>query len=80
MTGKKLTQVAAGDANDIDIAVKAASRAFKTSWGLKTPGHQRGRLLYILADLIEKNVDAIAATEALDAGKFCLTQLRWETD
>ncbi|KIP06629.1 hypothetical protein PHLGIDRAFT_128195 [Phlebiopsis gigantea 11061_1 CR5-6] len=69
VTGKKLTQVAAGDANDIDIAVKAASRAFKTSWGLKTPGHQRGRLLYILADLIEKNVDAIAATEALDAGK-----------
>ena len=60
----------AGDANDIDIAVKAASLAFKTSWGLKTPGHQRGRLLYILADLIAKNADAIAAAEALDAGMY----------
>lgn len=60
--------MAAGDANDIDVAVKAASRAYKTSWGLKTPGQQRGRLLYLLADLIEKNADAIAAAETIDAG------------
>ncbi|KIP06630.1 hypothetical protein PHLGIDRAFT_128196 [Phlebiopsis gigantea 11061_1 CR5-6] len=67
--GETLTEVAAGNAADIDLAVQAAKRAFKTVWGLKTPGHERGRLLCKLADLIEKNHDSIAAIEALDAGK-----------
>ena len=30
---------------------------------------QRGRVLYRLADLIEKNIDELAAIEALDNGK-----------
>ncbi|KIP10902.1 hypothetical protein PHLGIDRAFT_115040 [Phlebiopsis gigantea 11061_1 CR5-6] len=67
--GTVITKVAAANAEDVDIAVKAAKQAFKTSWGLKVPGHQRGRLLYKLADLVEKHQDAIAAVEALDAGK-----------
>lgn len=63
-----ITKVSAANTTDIDIAVKAAAQAYKTSWGLKVPGYERGKLLYKLADLVEKNQDAIAALEALDAG------------
>ena len=67
--GSVLAQISAGNAKDIDIAVKAAKQAFKTSWGLKVPGHERGRLLGKLADLVEKNIDELSALEALDGGK-----------
>ena len=60
--------MAIGDATDINLAVQAAKHAFKTVWGLKTPGHDRARLLCKLADLMERNHDSIAALEALDAG------------
>lgn len=49
--------------------MNAARKAYRSSWGLKVPGSERGRLLYKLADLVEKNADAIAAIEALDAGR-----------
>lgn len=67
--GSTITKISAGTAKDIDIAVNAARKAYKTSWGLKTPGSERGKLLYKLADLIEKNAETFAAIEALDAGK-----------
>ena len=66
--GSVITKVSAANAKDVDVAVKAAKHAFKTSWGLKVPGSERGRLLYKLADLLEKNLDTFAAIEALDAG------------
>ena len=69
VVGKVITKVAAAGPKDVDAAVQAAKHAFKTTWGLKTPGHERGRLLGKLADLIEKNIDELAALEALDAGK-----------
>ncbi|EKM54313.1 uncharacterized protein PHACADRAFT_210124 [Phanerochaete carnosa HHB-10118-sp] len=68
--GSVITKVSIGNARDIDIAVKAARAAFKSSWGLKVPGSERGKLLYKLADLLEKNADTVAAIEALDAGKL----------
>lgn len=33
------------------------------------PASERGRLLYKLADLIEKNIDELAYLESLDTGK-----------
>ncbi|KAG7447971.1 aldehyde dehydrogenase [Guyanagaster necrorhizus] len=68
-TGKVITSVSAGSDKDVDIAVKAAKQAYKTSWGLKVPGSVRGRMLSKLADLIEKNADEFAALEALNVGK-----------
>ncbi|KAF5323284.1 hypothetical protein D9619_013499 [Psilocybe cf. subviscida] len=68
-TGKVITSVSIGTAADVDIAVKAAQRAYKTVWGLKTPGRERGRLLGKLADLMEAQSDEFAALEALDVGK-----------
>ncbi|KAG6918035.1 hypothetical protein DXG01_016887 [Tephrocybe rancida] len=69
-TGKLITSVYLGDAADVDTAVNAALKAYKTTWGLKTPGTQRGRLLNKLADLLEDNLPEFAALEALNVGKF----------
>ena len=67
-----LTKVASASAKDVDIAVKAAKQAFKTSWGLKVSGYDRGRLLNKLADLLEKHADELSALEALDVGESLL--------
>lgn len=68
-TGKVITQVSIGSPKDVDIAVKAAQKAFDTVWGLNAPGTHRARLLNKLADLIEANYDELAAVESLDTGK-----------
>ncbi|KAJ3555132.1 hypothetical protein NM688_g2743 [Phlebia brevispora] len=73
--GKKIVDVAAGTAKDIDVAVEAAQRAFKTVWGTKTPGVERGRLMNKLADLMEQNIHEISAIEAVDGGKLFIHAL-----
>ncbi|KAJ3527925.1 hypothetical protein NM688_g8060 [Phlebia brevispora] len=67
--GKVITSVSEGTPKDVDLAVQAAQKAFDTVWGLNTPGFERGRLLYKLADLMEQHADEYAALEALDNGK-----------
>ena len=50
-TGEVMDQCAAGDKADIDLAVKAARRAFEGgAWPRLTHG-QRGKLIWKLADL-----------------------------
>lgn len=56
----------------MDIAVAAAKRAYKLSWGLKVSGYERGRLLNKLADLLEEHKDEVAALEALDGGELAV--------
>ncbi|MCO5553759.1 hypothetical protein L7F22_007285 [Adiantum nelumboides] len=67
--GKEIAQVAEASAKDVDVAVKAARKAFNESWGLNVPGFKRGQLLIKLAELIEANLEEIAAIESLDNGK-----------
>jgi phenylacetaldehyde dehydrogenase len=68
-TGEVLDECAAGEKADIDLAVKAARRAFEQGpWSRITPG-QRGRLIWKLADLIESHLDEFAQIESLDNGK-----------
>ena len=59
VNGKVLASVAEADAADVDVAVKAAKKAFfEGPWGNGTIGaSERGDLLYKLADLVEKNID-----------------------
>ncbi|MCE9664701.1 5-carboxymethyl-2-hydroxymuconate semialdehyde dehydrogenase [Halomonas sp. M5N1S17] len=64
---KPLAQVAKGNADDIDRAVKAAERAFKT-WS-KTPGKERRAILIRVAEAIEARAEEIAFTECLDTGQ-----------
>jgi phenylacetaldehyde dehydrogenase len=68
-TGEVLAQVAEGDREDIDRAVAAARAAFdKGPWKDTTPS-ERGRLIWKLADLIEKHAEEFAQLESLDNGK-----------
>ncbi|KAG5367073.1 Potassium-activated aldehyde dehydrogenase [Yarrowia sp. B02] len=57
----------AGEA-DANLAVEAAKQAFK-GWGFKTAPSERGVLLNKLADLIERDLNLIAAIETTDNGK-----------
>jgi len=68
-TGEVLALVAEGDREDIDRAVKAARAAFQGGpWRKMTPS-ERGRVIWKLADLIEKNLEEFAELEMLDNGK-----------
>jgi aldehyde dehydrogenase (NAD+) len=67
--GETICQVAEGDKADIDLAVKAARKAFDSGPWSKMNASDRGRLIYKLADLIEKNAESLAALETLDNGK-----------
>jgi aldehyde dehydrogenase (NAD+) len=68
-TGEEICRVAAADRADVDKAVRAARKAFESGpWG-KINASERGKLLYRLADLIERNADELARLEALDNGK-----------
>ncbi|KAG6917502.1 hypothetical protein DXG01_002366 [Tephrocybe rancida] len=63
-TGKVITAISAGSPKDIDIAVDVAKQAYKTSWGLKVPGTVRGKLLFKLAELLERDKAEFAALES----------------
>ncbi|MDF5890235.1 aldehyde dehydrogenase family protein [Pseudomonas syringae pv. syringae] len=64
--GELITRIAAAQAEDVDLAVAAAKRAFP-GWAA-TPGAERGRLLMKLADRIEACGDELARLESLDTG------------
>src|SRR5215471_21107178 len=67
--GAVLAKVAAGGAEDVDRAVKAARAAFdKGVWADMAP-KARKRTLVKLADLIAKHADELALLETLDMGK-----------
>jgi aldehyde dehydrogenase (NAD+) len=68
-TEEVITQVAEGDAADVDLAVKAARKAFESGDWPKMDARDRGRLLSKLADLIEQDADELAGLETLDNGK-----------
>ncbi|KAL4137307.1 Aldehyde dehydrogenase [Phytophthora ramorum] len=69
-TEEKIADVAEGGTADIDAAVAAARAAFEGPWRTMS-AEDRGKLIYRLAELIEENIDELAALEALDNGKPC---------
>jgi phenylacetaldehyde dehydrogenase len=68
-TGEVLATVAEGDKADIDLAVKAARKAFESGPWRKMSVSERGRLIWKLADLIEQHLEEFAFLESLDNGK-----------
>ncbi len=67
-TGEVFARAAAGGAADIDLAVKAARRAFDSGpWSTMNPSGRRN-LMWKLSDAIEKNAEEIATLESLDNG------------
>jgi acyl-CoA reductase-like NAD-dependent aldehyde dehydrogenase len=68
-TGDSLGMVHTAGPADVDLAVASARRAFESGpWPQMTPA-ERGRLLWRLGDLIERDADELALLETLDNGK-----------
>ena len=68
-TGDTLANIAEGDAEDIERAVRAARRAFDDGpWGRLTAS-DRGRIIWKIGDLILEHADELAQLESLDNGK-----------
>ncbi|MCA9083561.1 MAG: aldehyde dehydrogenase family protein [Planctomycetaceae bacterium] len=68
-TEEVICEVAEGDREDVDLAVHAARSAFESGPWSRMDARDRGRLLLKLADLMEENLDELAALETLDNGK-----------
>ena len=62
-----LGPVAAGSAEDIDRACRAAQEAFR-SWS-RTPGKERRKILHRFADLVEQRGEEISLVESMDCGQ-----------
>lgn len=69
-TGKIICQVQEALEADVELAVKAARKAFElgSEWR-EMNASCRGRLMYKLADLIERDRDYLTRLESLDNGK-----------
>ena len=68
-TGEVICRVAEGDQADIDLAVKAARKAFDSGPWPRMNASDRGRLMHKLADAIEARSEELATLESLDNGK-----------
>jgi aminomuconate-semialdehyde/2-hydroxymuconate-6-semialdehyde dehydrogenase len=66
-TGNILGQIPDSGAEDVELAAQAAAAAFP-AWSAM-PAQDRSRLLLRLADLIERNLEALARAESIDSGK-----------
>lgn len=64
---EKLSEIANGNAADVDAAYTAAANAFK-SWS-KLPGAERGKYLFRIARLLQDRAREFAVAETLDGGK-----------
>src|SRR5437016_985804 len=80
-TEEPLVQVAEGDKQDVDLAVKAARRAFENGPWRTMTASERGRAIWKLADLMEQHLEQLpnwrpwitASRSALRAQPTC----RW---
>jgi acyl-CoA reductase-like NAD-dependent aldehyde dehydrogenase len=67
-TVEVLAEVPEAGAEDVDRAVRAAREAFEGPWRA-LPAAARGRLLWTLADVLERHADELAELETRDNGK-----------
>jgi aldehyde dehydrogenase (NAD+) len=67
-TEEKLSEVAEGNATDVDKAVKAARTAYDKTWS-KMPAKERAKYIYRIARMIQERAREFAVIETLDGGK-----------
>ncbi|XP_076954444.1 aldehyde dehydrogenase family 2 member C4-like [Bidens hawaiensis] len=65
-----IAKIAEGDKEDIHLAVKVARKAFDHGAWPRMPGCERGKVMNKFADLIDENVEELAALETFDVGKL----------
>jgi aldehyde dehydrogenase (NAD+) len=68
-TGETIARVAEAGPADVDRAVKAARAAVEKGPWAKMDAAERGRLMFKLADLIERDAEELAVLESLNGGK-----------
>jgi 4-guanidinobutyraldehyde dehydrogenase / NAD-dependent aldehyde dehydrogenase len=67
--GKKIAEIARGDATDINVAVASARAAFEDGrWAQKSP-RERKNIMLRFSDLLLENAETLALIESLDMGK-----------
>lgn len=67
--GEVIATIPRGTKEDVDEAVQAAQKAFRSEAWRKVKPHERGDLLQAIADKLEANRDELAKLESLDVGK-----------
>jgi betaine-aldehyde dehydrogenase len=67
-TGGVIAHAPLSTSGDVDRAVKAARRAYESTWSKTTPGERQSALL-ALADAIEEHAEELTELEAVNAGK-----------
>ncbi|MEM6378493.1 MAG: aldehyde dehydrogenase family protein, partial [Bacteroidota bacterium] len=66
--GTELSKIALAEELHVNIAVAAARKAFETTWSQVVPA-ERSRLIWKLANLIERDRQVLEELESLDNGK-----------
>ncbi|BAU02846.1 hypothetical protein VIGAN_11243600 [Vigna angularis var. angularis] len=69
-TEEVIVEIAEATKEDVDIAVKAAREAFDFGPWPRMPGAERAKIMLKWAQLIEQNVEEIAALDTIDGGKL----------
>lgn len=69
-TGEPWATMPAASGYEVERAVEAASRAFRSPEWANLSATQRGRLLIRLGDLVETHADTLARIETQDTGKI----------
>ena len=67
-TEEVLSQIALAGKTEVDAAVKAARKAYTTTWS-KMSGKERGKYLYRIARIMQERAREFAVLETLDNGK-----------
>jgi acyl-CoA reductase-like NAD-dependent aldehyde dehydrogenase len=68
-TGRAITTFAHGGAADVEEAVRAARSALEEGDWAALSAHERAKLMYRLAELVDGHAEELAELEALDNGK-----------
>lgn len=82
-TAQAWAEVADGSADDVDLAVSAASAAFADNAWRGLTSTQRGKLLMKLADLLFEHAEELAIAEVRDNGKLVVemrAQMRYQPE
>ncbi len=67
-TEEVLAEIAYATEKDVDLAVKAARKAYTNVWS-KMPASERAKYIYRIARLMQERAREFAVIESLDAGK-----------
>lgn len=67
-TEEVIAEIAHGNEQDIELAVKAAREAYDNVWS-KLPAAERGKYIYRIARMMQEKARELAVVETLDTGK-----------